>query len=67
MLFAWEALNFVSCVAGMQISLELANFASYLGLSIAFNNGVCQPAGQVEEARPSVVPFRPPFRPVFQR
>jgi hypothetical protein len=69
MLYAWEAFGFLSCFAGMQISLELASFGGYLGLSIALNNGVCKPAGPVVENRPSVAPFRPLLRPrpVFQR
>lgn len=64
-LFAWEAVNFVSCVGGLQIASELANFIGYLGMSIALNNGVCQPA---PDPRPQVVSFRnlPRPRPVFQ-
>jgi len=69
MLFAWEVLNYLSCFGGMQISLELATFVGFLGLSIALNNGVCQPADQVVENRPAVVPYRALLRPrpAFQR
>jgi hypothetical protein len=64
-LFAWEGLNFISCVGGLQISSELANFIGYLGMSIALNNGVCEPA---PDPRPQVVSFRtlPRPRAVFQ-
>ena len=67
--FACEAIFFLSCFGGMQISMQLANFGGYLGLSIALNNGVCRPARQAVENRPLVAPFRPLLRPrpVFQR
>jgi hypothetical protein len=69
MMFVWEALGFVSCVAGMQIAAELTNFAGFLGLSISLNNGVCRPEGEKVEILPSVVPFRSFARPrpVFLR
>jgi hypothetical protein len=69
MLYAWEAFSFLSCFAGLQIASELASFGGYLGMSIALNNGVCQPAAPVVENAPSVAPFRPMLRPrpVFQR
>ena len=68
-LFFWEAANFVSCVAGLQISSELASFSGYLGLSIALNNGVCRPAGEPVKVLPRVIPFRAMTRPrpAFQR
>jgi hypothetical protein len=68
-LFFWEALNFVSCVGGLQISSELASFIGYLGLSVALNNGVCQPASDPVEMPQVVLPLRPMPRPrpVFQR
>jgi len=69
MLFGWEALNFASCLGGLQIASELASFVGFLGLSISLNNGVRQPEGQSVEVRPSVVPFRSFARPrpVFLR
>lgn len=68
-LFVWEAANFVSCFAGLQISSELANFVGYLGMSIALNNGVCRPAGEPVKELPKVIPFRALTRPrpAFQR
>ena len=58
-LFTWEAIPFVSCFGGLQISGELANFVGFLGLSIALNNGVCRPAGAPVEVRRTSFPFRP--------
>ena len=47
----------------------LASFVGYLGLSIALNNGVCQPEKPATAPVRSVLPFRtlPPPRPAFQR
>ncbi len=69
-MYFYEALNFLSCFAGLQIAAELAYFIGYLGLSIALNNGVCQPTEEVLAARrPAHIPFRglPRPRPAFQR
>jgi hypothetical protein len=67
--YLWEALNFISCIAGLQIAAELAYFVGYLGLSIALNNGVCRPPPRQSAPYPSVLPFRalPRPRPAFQR
>jgi hypothetical protein len=51
------------------ISSDMAYFCGWLGLSIALNGGVCQPAPQmvqVKQALDLVKPFPRP-RPVFQR
>lgn len=68
-LYVWEAMNFCSCVAGLQISTELSMFTGYLGLSIAINNGVYQPEVAAVRQVPATFPFRPTVRvrPVFQR
>jgi hypothetical protein len=68
-LFFFEAAAFVSCFGGLQISSELASFVGYLGLSIALNNGVCQPEPQESVPFRSVLPFRTMPRPLpaFQR
>ena len=68
-LYFWEFLTFISCFGGLQIAGELASFIGYLGMSIALNNGVCKPAHEIEEVRPSNIPFRiiTRQRPAFQR
>ncbi len=68
-MYFWEMLNFVSCLGGLQIATELANFCGFLGMSIALNNGVCRPAVEQVEERTAQVPFRamPRPRPAFQR
>jgi len=68
-LYFYEAVNFLSCFGGLQIASELASFIGYLGLSIALNNGVCQPVVEAVEPRPAAQPFRalPRPRPAFQR
>jgi len=52
-LFMWETANFISCFGGLQIASQLSTFIGYLGLSIALNNGVCRPGGEVIEELPS--------------
>jgi len=68
-MYFYEAAYFISCVGGLQIASELAYFIGFLGLSIALNGGVCQPAWEEQEARATVIPFRalPRPRPAFQR
>jgi len=68
-MYFYEAAYFMSCFGGLQIASELASFIGFLGLSIALNNGVCQPAQEVLAARSAVIPFRglPRPRPAFQR
>jgi len=68
-MYFYEAAYFMSCFGGLQIASELASFIGFLGLSIALNNGVCQPAQEVLAARSVVIPFRamPRPRPAFQR
>jgi hypothetical protein len=45
-LFFIEAASFSSCVGGQSLAGEMSMFISYLGLSIALNNGVCARAPQ---------------------
>jgi len=69
-LYFYEAAYFLSCFGGLQIASELASFVGFLGLSIALNNGVCQPSPEEQSVRaPAVIPFRsmPRPRPAFQR
>ena len=67
-LFAYQTLSYLSCVAGLQIASDLPIFLGYLGLGIALNGGVCRPAStqvpiQVFH-RPRALPAP---RPAFQR
>ena len=68
-LYFFEAASFVSCFGGLQIATELGSFIGYLGLSIALNNGVCEPEKPASVPFRSVLPIRvlPPPRPAFQR
>jgi hypothetical protein len=68
-LFFTEAAAFVSCVAGMSLSGEMASFIGYLGLSIALNNGVCQPARKLVPSQNDNLPARnfSDLRPALQR
>ncbi len=70
LLYLFEALNYFSCIGGLQMSQDIGLFfIGYLGLSIALNNGVRRPA-PVTKPTPATQPGRPaPVfpRPVFQR
>jgi O-antigen ligase len=68
-LFFTEAAAFVSCVAGLSLSGEMASFIGYLGLSIALNNGVCQPASRQVPSKFENMPAKnfPGLRPALQR
>ncbi len=68
-LFFSEAASYLSCMAGLSLATDIGFFLGYLGLSIALNNGVCQPEPQPAQTRQPVNPVRP-FpgpRPAFPR
>lgn len=65
LLYLFEALNYISCMGGLQMSQDIGLFfIGYLGFGIALNNGVRRPS-----PRPQPVPAAPPDRPasVFSR
>jgi hypothetical protein len=68
-LFTMEAASFASCLGGLNMSNEMSTFISYLGLSIALNNGVCQPATQIirNQNENQLVKDFSPLRPALQR
>jgi hypothetical protein len=68
-LFSIEAASFASCVGGQSLAGEMSAFISYLGLSIALNNGVCQPAGKPAPSQSENEPAKsfPHLRPAWQR
>jgi len=71
-LFLFEVLSFMSCYSGYSLPVGLPYLAGRLGLSIALNNGVCQPAPQpvpVKEMsfRPRGGLPHPQPRPAFPR
>jgi hypothetical protein len=68
-LFSIEAASFASCVGGQSLAGEMSMFISYLGLSIALNNGVCGPASQFARNQSEDQPVKsfPHLRPALQR
>jgi len=49
--FLFEVLSFLSCYAGYAMPIGIPYLVGYLGLGIALNNGVCQPAPEPVPAR----------------
>jgi hypothetical protein len=68
-LFLYETLSYLSCLAGLQIATDIPYFIGYLGLSIALNHGVIRPARGPDAVKPAF--YRagslPRPRPAFQR
>jgi O-Antigen ligase len=68
-LFLTQAGSYLSCMGGLSLATDIGYFLGFLGLSIALNNGVCQPAPRPAQADQPVTPAEPysRLRPGFQR
>ena len=67
--FLFEFVSFLSCYAGLALPNGIPFMVGRLGLSIALNNGVCQPPPQPAQTRQPFNPARPfpSSRPAFQQ